>query len=127
VTALWLFTWPTYFILGWIGFDAAMRDTFSLTLTHSTPEGAFLVVVPALILGIFLMHWFCWYLGLMYRAHQEQFPWVLQRHVRENKGPHRTHADRLGRKRPPSGGHLPPTAFQAPPPPPPPTPSRATR
>lgn len=129
VTLLWMFTWPTYFILGWIGFDQLLRDTFSLSLTHSTPDGAFLVVVPALLIGLYLMHWFCWYLGLMYRAHVEQFPWVLQRHIREHKGPRQTHADRLGRKRRPSAGHLPPTAFTAPPPPPPPPPaqSRAAR
>jgi hypothetical protein len=48
VCVLWLFTWPTYFLLGWVGFHQALRDTFSLSLTHSTPEGAFLVVVPAL-------------------------------------------------------------------------------
>jgi hypothetical protein len=127
-TALWLLTWPSYFVLGWVGFDQAMRDTFSLSLTRSTPEGAFLVVVPALIIGVYLMHWFCWYLGLMYRAHQDQFPWVLQRHEREHKGPHTTHADRLGRKRRPSAGHLPPTAFPAAPPPPPPgARSRAAR
>jgi hypothetical protein len=129
VTALWLFTWPMYFILGWVGFDQAMRDTFSLSLTHSLPDHAFLVVVPSLVLGIYLMHWFCWYLGIMYRAHQDQFPWVLQRHERVNKGPHKTHADRLGRKRRPLAGHLPPTAFPGapPPPPPPPASSRAAR
>jgi hypothetical protein len=127
VTVLWLFTWPIYFILGWVGFDQALRDTFSLSLTHSMPEGAFLFVVPALLIGIYLMHWFCWYLGIIYRAHQDQFSWVLQRHERVNKGPHKTHADRLGRKRRPSAGHLPPAAFSATPPPPPPPPGAQSR
>lgn len=36
---------------------------------------------PALIGGIFLMHWFCWTLGAMYRVHHGAFPWVLQRHI----------------------------------------------
>jgi TctA family transporter len=36
----------------------------------------------SLIMGIFLMHYFCWVLGLLYRQKHEQFPWVLQRHVK---------------------------------------------
>ena len=36
---------------------------------------------PALFAGVYLMHWFCWSLGVAYRAHHDQFPWVLQRHV----------------------------------------------
>jgi hypothetical protein len=36
---------------------------------------------PALLLGIYLMHGFCWSLGLAYRAYQEQFPWVMRRHI----------------------------------------------
>ncbi len=36
---------------------------------------------PALIGGIYLMHWFCWSMGATYRAHRDQFPWVLQRHT----------------------------------------------
>ena len=39
------------------------------------------IAYPALLLGIFLAHWFCWSLGSAYRAHHDQFPWVLQRHV----------------------------------------------
>ncbi len=41
---------------------------------------------PAVVLGVlgvsvYLAHFFCWHLGMMYRAHHEDFPWVLQRHV----------------------------------------------
>ena len=32
--------------------------------------------------AIILMHYFCWVLGIMYREHQPQFPWVLQHHTR---------------------------------------------
>jgi hypothetical protein len=35
----------------------------------------------ALLLGIYLFHFACWHLGLLYRAHHDEFPWVLQRHV----------------------------------------------
>ncbi len=38
-----------------------------------------------LIAGLILMHYFCWLLGLIYRQHNEDFPWVLQRHIRVNK------------------------------------------
>ncbi|MBC8107070.1 MAG: hypothetical protein H7Z14_10810 [Anaerolineae bacterium] len=37
---------------------------------------------PALLAGVYLMHYFCWSLGAVYRLRHEQFPWVLQRHVR---------------------------------------------
>lgn len=39
------------------------------------------IVYPLLITGIYLMHYFCWYLGLMYRDFHDQFPWILQRHI----------------------------------------------
>lgn len=34
-----------------------------------------------LLVGVYLMHLFCWELGLFYRKHHERFGWVLQRHV----------------------------------------------
>jgi hypothetical protein len=36
---------------------------------------------PILFLSIIIMHFACWHLGLIYRNHHEQFPWILQRHV----------------------------------------------
>ena len=47
------------------------------------PSPVTLVVLPALGAGVYLMHYFMWYLGLMYRSHHDQFPWVLQRHIRD--------------------------------------------
>jgi len=49
----------------------------SLTLNALATPLSFL----ALILGVYLMHLFCWQLGLFYRGHHERFPWVLQRHI----------------------------------------------
>jgi hypothetical protein len=40
---------------------------------------------PALLLGIYLMHFACWHLGLLYRANHERFPWILQRHVHSKR------------------------------------------
>ena len=38
--------------------------------------------LPMLLASVYLGHYFCWHLGLLYRAHHEEFPWLLQRHVR---------------------------------------------
>jgi hypothetical protein len=120
---LWLFTWPIYFFLGWIGFLLIMRDTFSLSLTHSDIPGGWFLTLPALVVGVFLMHWFSWYLGLIYKAHHAEFPWVLQRHVRDPNRLRTTHADKLGRRHR-HAGHLPPPM---PPPPPPAGPTSVSR
>lgn len=42
-------------------------------------------VAPAGILGVFLMHWFCWTLGLLEGTHHIDFPWVHQYHVRTSR------------------------------------------
>ena len=36
-----------------------------------------------LLIGIVLMHGFCWYMGLQYRAHHQEFDWYLQQHHRQ--------------------------------------------
>jgi hypothetical protein len=38
------------------------------------------VILPLSAVSVYLMHFYCWHLGLMYRAHHEEFPWLLQRH-----------------------------------------------
>ena len=35
--------------------------------------------LPALCVGVYLGHLFCWHLGLMYRAHHARFPWLFQK------------------------------------------------
>ncbi len=40
-----------------------------------------IVTIPALAVCVYLTHYFCWLLGLMYRSHHDSFPWVLQRHI----------------------------------------------
>jgi hypothetical protein len=45
------------------------------------------VQYPLLLVGIYLMHAYAWYLGLQYRKHHADFPWVLQRyHGRRGEG-----------------------------------------
>jgi hypothetical protein len=41
------------------------------------------VVFFVVLLSIYITHFFCWHLGLMYRAHHDVFPWVLQRHEKK--------------------------------------------
>jgi hypothetical protein len=38
-------------------------------------------VYPLIAVAIYLMHFYCWWLGTLYRRHQHEFPWVLQRHI----------------------------------------------
>ena len=45
------------------------------------------IALPMLCIGIFLMHAFCWELGLLYRVDGDRFPWVGRYHVRENRPP----------------------------------------
>jgi hypothetical protein len=35
-----------------------------------------------LLLGIFVMHGFSWYLGILYRQHHNDFNWAYQHHVK---------------------------------------------
>jgi hypothetical protein len=46
-----------------------------------------LIAYPALCGVIVLMHALMWYLGLQYRFHHAEFPWVLQSHVRKSGAP----------------------------------------
>jgi hypothetical protein len=51
----------------------------------NTSHGGFLarwfVAFPLLLIAVYAAHAWAWYLGLMYRAHHAQFPWILQRHI----------------------------------------------
>lgn len=39
------------------------------------------LAVLVLVAGVYLMHAFCWRLGLVYRSHYRQFPWVGQERI----------------------------------------------
>jgi hypothetical protein len=39
------------------------------------------VSLPILFVGIMAMHYFGWVVGLLYRNHHAEFPWVMQRHI----------------------------------------------
>ena len=46
-----------------------------------------ILAIPLLSAGIFIMHYFCFEVGTLYRDHHEAFPWLFQRHVREEEAP----------------------------------------
>lgn len=81
--SIWIVTAAVY-ALGWVGTTLALAD-----VVHSVPVPwwlmAWAVVIPALVVGIFLAHYFCMCLGMLYRVHYFKFPWVLQRHVSTRK------------------------------------------
>jgi hypothetical protein len=43
------------------------------------------VTYAILMVGIYLAHLFAWRVGLLYRNHQPQFPWINQVHVRKER------------------------------------------
>lgn len=122
---LWAVTWPVY-AFGWTGVCYGLARSIGLGRSRG-PLDEWYIVLPALLGGIYLMHLWSWYMGLIYRAHHEQFPWILQRHMRD---PSRarpaagTHADQLGRRRRVGRADpvLPPEAPRRPVPPAPPLP-----
>ena len=70
------------------GYGIGLGGTMYALATLFAPPGSMpgnpalvvAVAYPLLIVGIFLMHVFCWYLGLQYRQYQPRFGWVLQSH-----------------------------------------------
>lgn len=80
VMILWIATAVIY-LWGFVGSALAIGRAMSgappQNLLFSWP-----IVVMALLAGIFLMHYLCVCMGLIYRAGSHDFPWVLQRHIR---------------------------------------------
>jgi hypothetical protein len=69
------------YVLGFFGTNVTLIQAFE----KSPPkwmEIAFhpAITYPLLLAGIYLMHAFCWYMGLQYRWHHAELPWVLQRY-----------------------------------------------
>lgn len=66
---------------GILGVDEVCRRVAKLAPPQHDWMSAPVLVFPLLIIGVYMMHYFCWYLGLIYRDHHDEFPWVLQRHI----------------------------------------------
>lgn len=79
VTVIGILAFATYF-WGFAGTTAAM----AMLMDRNNPVKWYVrwpVVAPMLAAGIVLMHYFCVCLGMLYRVHHAEFPWILQRHV----------------------------------------------
>lgn len=76
--------WAAAVVAYAIGIGGTMYALGTLFAPPGTlPGKPWLVVAiayPLLVVGIFMMHVFCWYLGLQYRQYQPRFAWVLQSH-----------------------------------------------
>jgi hypothetical protein len=83
--ALWVAVIGLY---GYGNLSALLRAVSLFSRMGADPARQWMLAYGLLTAGIFLMHYFCWLLGLLYREHHAQFPWVLQRHSNLN-GPER--------------------------------------
>jgi len=43
---------------------------------------SYLLGLPTLFIGVYILHFSAWYLGLIWREHHHDFPWVGQQHAR---------------------------------------------
>jgi hypothetical protein len=79
---LWLVTSVVY-LLASTGSLAMIYRLFTPPAANPSPPrlGNPALVYPILMTAIFLAHFFCWHLGLLYREKFAQFPWILQKHV----------------------------------------------
>jgi hypothetical protein len=69
------------------GIVGTMAPMFRLLTSFSGTWGKILLPLvfayPVLLMGIMVAHGFCWYLGLQYREHHDDFQWYMQRHYRK--------------------------------------------
>lgn len=79
------------------GIGALLNSMFGRRGTVSSPGLFAGAGFFALFAGIFLLHWACWALGLIYRAKNASYPWIFQRHIYQNRtrnAPRRTQQKR---------------------------------
>lgn len=79
-----LFVGPIVYFFGVFGFGASVFALFVRNML-SQPGLVASAGFLALVMGIFITHWGCWALGVLYRGNHEAFPWILQRHVYKNR------------------------------------------
>ena len=85
----WVLALPLY-LMGIFGISSSVVALVGGTIkSGGLSKVAGLTFLP-LVLGVYLMHYFCWEIGLLYRLHHEQFPWLFQRHIKRDPMPVRT-------------------------------------
>ena len=118
--ALWIVSFAAYIfaMTGSLFFLVRMGTPTGTAGIASSPLSHGFIVYPAMMFAVFLAHWFCWHMGLIYRFHHERFPWVLQRHIstRRVEEAQKAAAVRAGRRRP---SYVAPKIVGITPPPPP--------
>jgi hypothetical protein len=72
-----------YYIAGELLFRLELTGPFF----HKIDKPA--VMFPLMMFTVYMLHFFAWHVGLMYRAHHEQFPWLAQRHIKKNNAAER--------------------------------------
>ncbi len=77
----WAIAVPAY-VGGLFGTSSVIVDWVAGTLKTKTWLTMTAMTMPLLMVGIYFMHLFCWEIGLLYRRHHEEFPWLFQRHAR---------------------------------------------
>jgi hypothetical protein len=101
---LWLVSFAAYIfaMTGSLFFLVRMGTPTGTAGIASSPLSHGLIVYPAMMFAVFLAHWFCWHMGLIYRFHHDRFPWVLQRHIstRRQEEAQKAAAVRARRKKP---------------------------
>ena len=80
-TVVWVAAGGTY-MWGFVGTALAVASAMNMA-SGSHWYLRWRILVPMVLVGIILMHYFCYCVAMLYRKHHEEFPWVLQRHVRE--------------------------------------------
>jgi hypothetical protein len=74
----------TFSLLGYLGVEMSILSAANPALSGN-PLAKWFIAIPTLLTGIYLSHAAGWFLGKMYRAHHDQFPWILQRHISTRK------------------------------------------
>ena len=82
----WVVAAPLYF-LGLVFASTGVMGMISGATKLSAWTRIAGLTMPALMLGIYGMHLFCWEIGMLYRLHHEQFPWLFQRHAKRDPMP----------------------------------------
>jgi hypothetical protein len=82
-TVVWIVAGFIY-LWGFLGSSMAVAAAMNFT-TANHWYLHWRIMVPVLVLGIILMHYFCYCVAMLYRKHHDEFPWVLQRHIPTTK------------------------------------------
>lgn len=81
-------TWTVASVLWLAGMIGINLLAISIWTKQSLPPwvNAY-TMYSALAIGIYLMHFFCWHLGTLYRKHHDRFPWLFQQSIFRSRLP----------------------------------------